>query len=172
MTDQTKWGETKLNWVGWLGGVCFYNIFGGRFLHKKYVKSKFSQLPAIFSVTGRQTKNWSRIFSEDNFTANKLYPTIFFSKLMLFIHNSENVTKNMIGQNFWSAIGQWAEMKTKFLWKISRYIVENFDQLKTDLWKVDWYTSYMSASNSSIFTVFFFAGLLQSGNTGITMQFM
>ncbi len=53
----------------------------------------------IFPITckflhnGEPEKNWSRIFSEDNFMANKLYSKTFFSKLILLIDNLENVIK-------------------------------------------------------------------------------
>ncbi len=89
-TGSSATTPNRTKWVDWKVFV-FTTDSVADFWHQKYAKSNFSQLPAIFSVMGSQTKNWSWIFSQDNFMENKFYSIIFFSKLIFFIDNSENV---------------------------------------------------------------------------------
>ncbi len=73
-----------------------------------------------------QTKNCSKIVSEDNFMANKLYSATFFSKLILFIDNLENVIEKRDKSKFLIHRGWTTSDGTKIfcgkfpgpLWKI------------------------------------------------------
>ncbi len=42
--------EMRPNWMGWMGGVFFTTDSVADFWREKYAQSKFSQLPAVFSV--------------------------------------------------------------------------------------------------------------------------
>ncbi len=77
-----KRDETKLSEL--IGRCLFLWLIQQLISNIKKMQSKFSQLPAIFSITGNQTKNWSRIFSEDYFMSNKLYSTTLLLKTHSF----------------------------------------------------------------------------------------
>ncbi len=91
MPDQAEWGKTETNRASWFGGVWFYDQFCGQFLTSKTCQVQIFPITCNFLRNRSHTKKSTRIFSENNFMANKLYFMTFFSKLILFIDYSEIV---------------------------------------------------------------------------------
>ncbi len=148
-------GRMKQDWTKLSGliGRCF--VFttdsAADFWHQKYVTCKFFQLAAVFSITESQTKNWSRIFFEDNFMANKLYSATFFSKLILFIDNAGNVIEKHDKLKFSIRHRSMTSDGTKlfcrkFLCLFGKFWPVENQAVKSSTLIQHWYTSCMSAS--------------------------